>query len=102
MILPPPSRIGDAHLIAQNVPDDARLDAVGQRLDNRSAVQRSQTQIAREAAAVRTTENLIHQLPKLTFSHKNIIGKPRAYATQARRDEPRRYGDNGQTSRESR
>lgn len=76
MIFAPALRIGNIHLIAQNIPDDSRLDAIIKSLNNRSIIQFRQRQIPGERAPVDTPENLFQQLPKLTFAHtKRLYAK---------------------------
>ena len=69
MVLPPPSRIGDIHLVAENVPDNTGLHPGGQGLVDGHGIKPVQTLVFGQAAAIDPAEHLFQQFPKFTFSH---------------------------------
>lgn len=73
MISAPSLRIRNIHLVAQHIPDDARLDTRCESLHHAHALKRGELLVMGKTAAIAAAENLLKQLPKLPFAHSTSI-----------------------------
>lgn len=69
----PPARIGNLHLVTENVPDHAGLHPFAERLHHSHGVQSIQPLVPSQAAPIDTAEDLLQELPELPFTHKDHL-----------------------------
>src|SRR5690606_27287909 len=76
LVAAPAPLVGHVESVAERVPDDARLDAVLERLRRRAVVEGGQHLLADVGTAQGLAEHLVDQLGELAVAHGTSLPRP--------------------------